>query len=60
MRSKEATVGETVPIGLRHDDGHWQCRRCGYEWVQRDPDRNPKKCPFCFMWLDKPWNGRKQ
>lgn len=23
------------------------CKRCGYEWWPREPDKVPKKCPHC-------------
>jgi len=29
------------------------CLRCGYEWLPRNPDHIPKKCPKC---LTKLWN----
>lgn len=29
------------------------CLRCGYEWLPRNPEHIPKKCPKC---LTKLWN----
>jgi len=49
----------TENVGHRFADGHWKCRKCGYEWMPRNPDRDPKKCPRCWAWLDKPLSGGK-
>jgi rubrerythrin len=43
-----------APIGLKHPDGHWECRRCGYTWLPRSEARDPKKCPRCYRWLADP------
>lgn len=29
------------------------CKKCGYEWEQRFPDRIPKCCPNCKV---RSWN----
>ena len=31
-----------------------KCKGCGYKWEARVP--NPKKCPYCQAWLNKPKN----
>ena len=54
-----ATTTEAQNVGHRFQDGHWRCGKCRYEWMPRNTGRDPKKCPRCWAWLDKPLNGGK-
>lgn len=44
----------TIIIDNGHGGIEMKCpdTRCGYKWVPRVP--NPKKCPKCLRWLDRP------
>ena len=41
-------VRRTKTSSTRH------CERCGYDWIQRDPDSVPQRCPSC---RSKRWMG---
>ena len=49
-----ADPADSGPVGRKHPDGHFDCRRCGYSWLPKTEGRDPKKCPRCWAWLDKP------
>jgi len=35
----------------------WVCERCGYKWLPRDADMEPKRCPGC---KSPYWNRPRQ
>lgn len=39
----------------------WVCERCGYKWLPRDADVEPKRCPGCKSpYWNKPRQDRKK
>lgn len=36
------------------------CERCGHEWIPRDPDEPPRRCPACKSpYWDRPRRDAK-